>query len=40
LEILLGKLQIEDPLGKSAYAGRAPEIKGILQEVKTAHKLG
>ena len=40
LEILLGKLQIEDPLGKSAYGRRAPEIKEILQEVKTAHKLG
>jgi len=40
LEILQGKLQIEDPLGKSAYVSRAPEIKGILQEVKTAHKLG
>ncbi len=40
LEILLGKLQIEDPLGKSAYGRKAPEIKGILQEVKTAHKLG
>jgi acetoin utilization deacetylase AcuC-like enzyme len=39
LEILLGKLEVDDPLGKPTYTRRAPEIKEIIQQVKRAHRL-
>ena len=40
LEVLLGRTEIDDPLGKSAYGGRAPDIKALLGEVKRVHHLG
>jgi acetoin utilization deacetylase AcuC-like enzyme len=39
LEVLLGKLEADDPLGKPTYTRRAPEVKEIIQQVKRAHKL-
>ena len=39
LEVLLGKLEVDDPLGKPTYSRRAPEIEEIIQQVKRAHKL-
>ena len=40
LEVLLGKLEVDDPLGKPTYSRGAPGIKGIIQQVKRVHNLG
>ena len=39
LEVLLGKTEIDDPLGQPLHSGRAPNIDTILQAVKTEHNL-
>ena len=38
-EVLLGKTEIEDPLGKPSFWGKAPNIEPILERVKRLHKL-
>jgi acetoin utilization deacetylase AcuC-like enzyme len=39
-EVLLGKTEFDDPLGKPASASRVPEIDVIVQEVRKVHNLG
>jgi acetoin utilization deacetylase AcuC-like enzyme len=40
LEVLLGKTEIDDLLGKPSQGGRAPNIEAVLQAVKREHNLG
>ena len=39
LEVLLGKPEVDDPLGKPTYTGRASKVEEIIQQVKRAHRL-
>ncbi|HJX69779.1 MAG TPA: histone deacetylase [Dehalococcoidia bacterium] len=39
LEVLLGKAEVDDPLGKPTYSRGTPEIKEIIQQVKRVHSL-
>jgi len=39
LEVLLGKPEVDDPLGKPTYTRRASEVGEIIQQVKEAHRL-
>jgi acetoin utilization deacetylase AcuC-like enzyme len=38
-DVLLGKTEIDDPLGKSTSAGRAPDIKDIIETARKLHQL-
>ncbi len=38
-EVLLGKTEIDDPLGKPADGGREPDITAVIQEAKATHNL-
>ncbi|MBM4462314.1 MAG: histone deacetylase [Chloroflexi bacterium] len=40
LEVLLGEVEVDDPLGKPLQGRKAPAVETIIQEVKTLHKLG
>lgn len=39
LEVLLGKPEVDDPLGKPTYTRRASKVEEIIQQVKRAHRL-
>jgi acetoin utilization deacetylase AcuC-like enzyme len=39
LEVLLGEVEIDDPLGKPPQGRKAPAVETIIQEVKTLHRL-
>jgi len=39
LEVLWGKTEIDDPLGKPSYTRGAPNIEALLQRVKRIHNL-
>jgi len=39
LEVLLGKPEVDDPLGKPTYTKRASEVGEIIQQVKKTHRL-
>jgi len=39
LEVLLGKLEIDDPLGKPTHLRRTPVVEEIIQQVKGVHNL-
>ena len=38
-EVLLGKAETDDPLGKPAHARKTPEIDAVIQQVKVLHSL-
>jgi len=40
LEVLLGKTEIDDPVGKSTHTGEAIGIEETIQQVKKIHNLG
>lgn len=39
LEVLLGEVEIDDPLGKPPQGRKAPAVESIIQQVKTLHRL-
>jgi acetoin utilization deacetylase AcuC-like enzyme len=39
LEVLLGKAEVDDPLGQPTHSRGAPEVKEIIQQVKRVHNL-
>ena len=39
LEVLLGEVEIDDPLGKPPQSRKAPAVESIIQQVKTLHRL-
>ena len=39
LEVLLGEVEIDDPLRKPPQGRKAPEVEAIIQQIKTLHRL-
>jgi len=39
LEVLLGEVEIDDPLGRPPQSRKAPAVESIIQQVKTLHRL-
>jgi acetoin utilization deacetylase AcuC-like enzyme len=39
LGVLLGEVEVDDPLGQPQQSGKTPAVEAIIQQVKTLHRL-